>query len=353
MELLADIGTSEKTRELSLAGKDQLFVMRWTCLSLVAIRPILENDQRVQRCAIHAVNLFASLDDTGNCEALASARKTDEHIRKASKCLFRLYDALRKAEDLTEEVKEILHGYESEISELERLNIEADRLEKVGDPIFYTQSFIASHSHGITSRFPGVLDELDVASVHFSRVVKPVRGLDKKTTHTPRGTLKSMCSPALTLREILEGQGNADAYKELRKSLEFSRCLFLSDENEIQRQAWRLQDLRDGGGFGFTVELFFLSFKQLLSTSSSREYHSTLYKGTFRAITSDWSKHKHSLGTQKLLLNIVWSYVWPYSYGLYPTYIIDEFFSLLGNIFEGQTDSRINEARQQVESFHA
>ncbi len=161
-----------------------------------------------------------------------------------------------------------------------------------------------------------------------------------------------MCCPALTLREILGGQGNADAYKELLKSLNNFCFSANSEGNEIRRQAWRLQDLRDGGRFGFTVELFFLSFEQLLSTSSSRESHSALYKGTFRAIISDWSKHKHSLGTQKLLLNIAQSYVWPYSYGLYPTYIIDEFFSLLGNIFEGQTDSCINEARQQVvESF--
>jgi len=35
--LLGDIGSSEKIPELSLAGTDKLFVMRWTCLSLVAI----------------------------------------------------------------------------------------------------------------------------------------------------------------------------------------------------------------------------------------------------------------------------------------------------------------------------
>jgi len=52
VELLANIGTKVKIRELSLAGKDQLFVMRWTCLSLVAIRSDLENDWWWQRWVI-------------------------------------------------------------------------------------------------------------------------------------------------------------------------------------------------------------------------------------------------------------------------------------------------------------
>jgi hypothetical protein len=118
----------------------------------------------------------------------------------------------------------------------------------------------------------------------------------------------------------------------------------------MQRLLWRLQDLGGGGGLGFTVELFFLVLSQPLSTSSSRESHSALYTGTFRAITSDWSKHKHSLGTQKLLLDIAWSRRWEFG-DHYPAYVVDEFLLLLGNIFEGQTGPHIDKARQQFESF--
>jgi Family of unknown function (DUF6535) len=42
--LLGDIGSDQMMRESSRVGKDQLFVVRWTCLSLAAIRPILESD---------------------------------------------------------------------------------------------------------------------------------------------------------------------------------------------------------------------------------------------------------------------------------------------------------------------
>jgi hypothetical protein len=117
--LLGDIGSFEKIRELSLAGTDELFVMRWTCLSLVAIRPILVDNQRVQIWARRTMRLFADEDDAGYNDALAGAQKIDKTLQKARRCLFQLYDALRKTEDLTEEVKEIIRGYESQISELE------------------------------------------------------------------------------------------------------------------------------------------------------------------------------------------------------------------------------------------
>ncbi len=351
VELLADIGTSEKTRESSLAGEDQLFVMRWTCLSLVAIRPILKYNSLAQLRARFALDSFAREDDTGKGEALVVVRKIDGNLQKAKGCLFWLYDALRKEDDLTEKVKEILGGCESEISELERFNVEADDIQDVDWSIITTQWSIAGCSFGITSQLPGVFGDLDRAPVPFSRFVELLRESRKIQFVCPGLTLKSMCSLAQTLRKILGGQGNADEYKELLQNLREFRSSPFWERNEIQRQLFRLQDLRDGGGLGFMVELFFLAFKQLLFTSSSMESHSALYKGTFRAITSNWSKHKHSPGTQKLLLDIAWSHRTGFSYKSYPTYIVDEFISLLNNIFEGQAGPHIDEAVQKFESF--
>jgi hypothetical protein len=98
------------------------------------------------------------------------------------------------------------------------------------------------------------------------------------------------------------------------------------------------------------VELFFLAFSLLLSTSPSKESHSTLYASTFRAITSGWSKHEHSLGTEKLLLDIALSRGWEFD-SYYPAYIADEFLTLLGNIFDGQTGLHVDEAVQQLAPF--
>ena len=344
-KLLGDIGRFERIWELSLAGTDELFVIRWTCLSLVAIRPILA-DKVVQHGATRALELFAEEDDTGNKDALAAAQKIDETVQKARDCLFQLYDALPNTEDPTEEVKEILSGYESLISEI---NTGADRLKWIDYGIIDVQNAI--NIDQIISQFPGFHDHFDPdyqAPIPFSRLVELFYHPRKLQFICPGKTLKSMCSPAMTLRNILGGQGDTDAYKELLKNL--TKFPFRSgwQGDEMQRQLWRLEDLHDGGGLGFTVELFFLSLSQLVSTSSSRESHSALYTGTFRAITSDWSKHKYSLGTQNLLLDIAMSRRWEFD-GQYPAYIVDEFLLLLGNIFEGQTGPHIDEARQLFE----
>ena len=53
------------------------------------------------------------------------------------------------------------------------------------------------------------------------------RDLRKLQFICQRQTLKSICSPSLTLRNILEGQGDADAYKELLKNLKIFRFWYL------------------------------------------------------------------------------------------------------------------------------
>ena len=93
-KLLGDIGSFEKIRELSLAGTDELFVTRWTCLSLVAIRPILADNQSVQIRAGQMTNRFAKEDDIGNNHDLTAAQNIDKTVQKASLCLLRLHDAL-------------------------------------------------------------------------------------------------------------------------------------------------------------------------------------------------------------------------------------------------------------------
>jgi hypothetical protein len=116
----------------------------------------------------------------------------------------------------------------------------------------------------------------------------------------------------------------------------------------LQRQVWHLQDLRDGSGLGFTVELFLVAFKQLLSTSSSQDSHEALYIRTFRTITSNWSEYKHSLGTQKILLDAVASDRGIVDGLSFPAYITDELLVLLGNVLEGETGPHIEKAVEQL-----
>jgi len=78
--------------------------------------------------------------------------------------------------------------------------------------------------------------------------------------------------------------------------------------------------------------------------SSSREPYIT----TFRVITSDWRDYRHSLGTQKILLDAVASEQGIVHRFDYPTYITDDVLVLLGNVLEGQTGPHIENAIQQL-----
>jgi hypothetical protein len=138
---------------------------------------------------------------------------------------------------------------------------------------------------------------------------------------------------------LLEGQWDANTFQETCTNLQHFHISCRWWQHLSHRQLRRLKDLHNGGGLGFAVELFFLVLKELLP-KSDKSSSKALYVGTFRAITSDWSEYKHSLGTQKLLLNMVMPG------GLvtdsdYPDYIVDEFMTLLGNILKGQTGPHI------------
>ena len=359
-KLLGDIGVSVKLRELSLAGTDQVFVVRWTCLSLVAVQQTLQDDWKVRDYAELAVESYAGLaveplareDDASYAQALAGAQKLDKTLKYARDCLYKLNRALRNTESLTE-VEAILCDHVSEISDLENIDIsiEAKHLRNIDRWISATQSSIA---HQITSQIPGVPNDPDPALVPFSQLAEHFRDPRKLQFICPEQTLRGLCSIVPTLRSLLKGRGDADAYKEVRKGLrEFHLGIFCWQENELRRQLWRLQDLRDASGFAFMVELFFLSLKQLLSTSTSpKNSHRDfgLYTGTFRAITSDWSKHRDSRGTQKLLLDVALSRAYDFQ-DEYPDYIVDEFVELTRKFFKGQEGVRIDEAIQQLNSF--
>ncbi|KAH8989953.1 hypothetical protein EDB86DRAFT_2941736, partial [Lactarius hatsudake] len=124
----------------------------------------------------------------------------------------------------------------------------------------------------------------------------------------------------------------------------------------MTRQLWRLQDLRDGGGLGFTVELFFLSLRQILSTSSSQGSDRVFYVETFRKITSLWTESRESLGTQNILLNIICDLVirgrGMFSDFLYPEHITTMLLETVGNVLRGNLDPdlHIDDALREIEN---
>jgi len=346
VELLGDIGGDQKIRELTSEGKDQSFVMRWTCLSLVAFLPALKRYSGVRSFAGSALHWLEKKVHNGQ----ERAQKFDESFDEAYRCLHILFETLRVKNPSKEQVERILHSREREISELERITIEADSdwpsLERFN---WLVRHLIQQTSHGIITRqLPGVrFHDLD-DDINQAVAVEWCRKYPEFPIIFPGRTLKSICSFTSTFRNILQGHWDPGVFQETFDNLEAVIVAPPWQRNPLQRMSWRLQDLSDGGGLGYTVELFFLSLKQLLSTYSSEKSHSALYIGTFRAITSDGSKYKDSLGTQKLLLDMIASHDGIVSDFFCPTLIRHEFLVLFENVFAGQTGPHIDDAMKQL-----
>ena len=317
LQILGDIGNFEEIRRLSMAGKEPTFVARWTCLSITAIRANLSDNTSFKA---HAKSAVASFEELGPREGTSDemAEQNAQEVEKTMESKFREHEQdlsvfLRDEELITDGVK----------AGLKAVKFRTDSLYETIDG-----------NHRITQQLPGIYFDLfkvdndrdplssrDFLLYRFKSSQQLVSDMNELYYHT---SLSQSETAKLVIEKIIR------------------------HKNLLQRQLWRLQDVRDGGGLGFAVELFLLALKQLLSTLPSQESYSALYIGTLKAITSDWSKYKHSVGTQKILLDAIAA-----DHGFlcgfnYPEYITDELWDLLGNILEGQAGPHITSAVQHL-----
>ncbi|KAH9061776.1 hypothetical protein EDB83DRAFT_2385882 [Lactarius deliciosus] len=111
-----------------------------------------------------------------------------------------------------------------------------------------------------------------------------------------------------------------------------------------------------GGGLGVIVELFFLSLRRPLSIPSLHISNSAFYIGTFKIITSHWMEGRESLGTQRILLNIICDLTvrgrGVFSDFSYPESITSMLLDMVGNMLEGYEgpDEHIRDAVLEIES---
>ncbi|KAH9012449.1 hypothetical protein EDB84DRAFT_960623 [Lactarius hengduanensis] len=313
--LLSELGGFEKTRVLSATRSDESFVARWAYLSLKVVTRGISNHATIKGKASKAID-YLSQDDNGKHgdtdeNALKNARKIDNHF-VTSRQFFthQLYGVIRPGE---RGLNEALANHEADVSTmLEPITPAADQMELIDTSLSEVNSIIRSVDYGLNVNLPGVsFDEFKETGL-----IQPTRFFnlsdDGQQGFTPQfiflhQRLRLLCSFAHAFRDILDEKtdelhdkilGNLHT---LWDNANHGRSI-VHQQHLMERQLWRLQDLRDSGGFGFSIELFFLVLPQLLSMASSRDTQSTLYIRTFKDIASNWRQHKGSIGTQRVVL---------------------------------------------------
>ena len=351
--LLRDIGKVEKTRESSLMGIDQSFVTRWTCLSITATRSMLKHNPSIQQATRGSISELEDMPP----ETVAAdgtprtlAQTFDDFLNTAWSCLFLICSPLfsRSFPNISEErVRQVLQVLQSQMNGLRYSYLHATGIKMFDPWVSDPQSSIQAATQGLICELPGIEFDGDRPNpLPFSLAVEILNNLSLQFM-LPGRSIEGFSSIFPGLQNILEGQDSEPGkFQELLndlRSFQLQKARIYTG-NLVQLQLWRFQDLCFAGGLGFTVEIFFISLKELLSTSPSKDSQSTLYTSTFRAITSDWREYRDSSGTQNILLHLISSRRGLMSRFNYPTYITDELLAFVGNMFRGQTGPHIDKA---------
>ena len=368
--VLGEVGDKEQTNSSLTVRSSPLFAIRWTCLSLVAIWQTV-NANRLQEITKFALDGIAHFQtNVGGLEnaemALEAAQKMDDYPKKAWAAVLDLRLALEPwilNQNKTEsEIRVILNSREASIQALEVIAMEAADLEEIDWRIRLLQETMDEVTHKLMRRLPGVFFE-ELEPTATSTTSEALDFPSVKTTPIlpqlvfPGQQLQSLCILGRRLRDITEGQ-NTEFHEDTLKSLKYLREVpipFFGLNYVMRRQLWRLMDLRNGGGLGFTVELFFLALQQFSPTSSTSGLKKVLYTGTFNVITSNWEKSKNSAGTQRILADLLCDLVIQgrgiFSDFSYPPYIVEMLLDLVGNMVRGHGGSQphINYIMEELE----
>ena len=317
---LGDIGNFEGIRNLVLSGRDRPFVVRWTCLSIMAFRDILRSNLAFKEQARLAVGSW--LGDGADEAEEKNAWKIDQTLEDRWESLSR-NDVDR-------------------LSAILKLIRRLDGMDSLDSKAAILNEAIEKASQRITRQLPGVYFD-------FPDLKQDLEPFFRQALELVRDPLNLRFTSCRQPKKIITFLSHVEsAWSKGGQTGNQTIMSVLWPKKFLQRTLWSLQDFRDGGGLGVAVEVFLLAFKELLSSSPSQESYSALCIGTFRAITTDWRRYKHSRGTQKLLLDVV-----AFDQGIlrtcnYPDYITNELWELLGNMLEGETGPHIDSAVKQL-----
>ena len=350
-KLLSDLGHAENASTWSETSLNRSFMMRWTCLSLVATRRML-NTERLQQCAganIGLIALYNAVEDNSldtGVLALSNAKEIDKQFVTAWDCVDELYSGLihlRETDEAVLEVEKTLRRYSPKLKDIQ---VDANGMGLIDTGILTLQSEIDNVTYRLTQRLPGVALDTPPGPT-------PLADIFDFISNPIRPQLLYLRQRLQDLRTLNQGKNIRKVALKILDKITTSPRVVVRRQGPMKRQLWRLQDLSVGGAFGFTLELYFLALRQLLpsSASSSREF-TTFYIGAFKAITSDWEKYKDSYGTQQLLLNLVCD-IGVQDRGIfsnfrYPDELTNELVELLRKMIEGQPSTYINAAMEEL-----
>ncbi|KAI0261944.1 hypothetical protein BC834DRAFT_413694 [Gloeopeniophorella convolvens] len=357
-QILAYVGRIERVRDAQFEKADVTFTMHWTCMSLLISRKLPDGgslavlSDSFLRALSRALHVEAS---SAHREAVSKAQLIDNRMESSWNRLEGLCKGLKKDGliETREQAELALRNRGVNITQwLKDLNaVEGNRTHIDHYPDLASLSDALDHiTCGLLSNFPGSSFYKPKEPLSLSQASDALFGnrvLVARQLVPPGPIIETFRAFRLRLHAFVEKNGEEDPLK-LVKDLQAvwenfgGEAQFTRQRDMAERQLWRFNDLACGG-FGFHVELFFLALQRLLPMESQAlpESHQSFYVLTFKAMTLDWGRYRHSPGMRRILLDLLCDTairnrsVLSYDY---PEWIEGELVSLVRNLFRGLPD---------------
>jgi Family of unknown function (DUF6535) len=342
-KVLRDQGYGNHPELFSATSSSQAFAANWTGLSIATTRKLL-NTKWTLMPAEAAFREFGK--NRGGATTLA--RKMDSQFRSLwDHVETRDNDPRRREEDNLQlvEIQRDVRQIEARISDL-RTGIqratyglseqfpwnELKEMTRTANACDFLLNPTVAQLNYLRSRF-------DTSTTPASPELAAQHGVQQVAE---QDTEQQAAPPGQGAEQSAEQGAQQGVEQDMQEDAEPDGVAFPRLHRPTERQIWRFLDLCEGGAVGFTLELYLLSLREILSASASppEESHDVCV-GAFKNITSNRSGARSNPWTQKVILELICDIAAKrgvFSDFTYPGYIEDELVELLRKVTTGMQD---------------
>lgn len=360
------------TREAPTSELDSTSSIRWTCMSVIVVRRVLQTFDEVGSAADRVIKSLAKVRGVteGNKDenAVKTARTLNEYMKKSWNSAASLHQELVcdvDPDNVEDRVRNIMQEKKLDIAALDDTWNVCGWAGETDEAIVKLSQTLREATSGVLDRFHGAI----LPWKQDSRLES-----EEGTQSTPSFLMPQFIPPRLliqrlwlcvsALRRVSSvgwGASSAQRWNNLSDlsapelTIPEMRNLMAETRRPMETQLWRLQDLRSGG-LVYSLELFIQVIKSS-GKAAVRESSRELYGGTFLVITRRWwDEYERGPWTEQLLVDLL-RRVLPtsddssLSSDQIPTYIIDQFLTFLADVLETKSGGHIQDAISQIKTY--